>query len=117
MICSKKAMGSSNLAIRKRPLIVFGKMGIKSRVVRFGFKRRSKSSEMRSVKSLLFLVGISFRAFLVQKRMTIGTVVKPIKSQQSGFLRKIKVMPPASRAMNKMMRSLVKEGLLKRFFS
>ena len=118
VICSKKAMGSSNLAIRKRPLLVFGKIGIKSRVVRFGFKSKSKSSEMRSVKSLeLILAGISFKAFLVQKRMTMGVVTKPIKSQLRGFLKIIKVIPPARRAMKRITRRTVKGGLLKRCFS
>ena len=117
MICSKNGIGSSNLAIKKRPLLVFGKIGTKSRAVRSGFKRSSRSFEMRSVKSSVLPTGISLRAFLIQKRITIGVVEKPIKSQKSGFLRKMRAMPPARSAINNMISKAMKAGLSRRCFS
>ena len=85
-------------AIRKAPLLVVGSILTRSFGVVLSDSLRSKSSDSKSVKSLVFLIGTVPRAFLIQKTSMSGQTEKPIKSQPRELWMNSKVTPPARKA-------------------
>lgn len=79
--CSNSGIVSSKRAMRKAPLPVVGRILTRFSGVVWSVSLRRRSSERRSVKSLVFLTGTSFKAFLIQKTSIKGQAVKLMKSQ------------------------------------
>ena len=99
-ISLKKGVGKLKRAMIKAPLLVFGKIWVRSAGEEFLVISRSKSSEIRSVKLSVLPIGMSTRSFLIQKISMAGREEKPIKVQPMEFWKYNSVMPPKSRAIN-----------------
>ena len=111
MIWLKKGIGKSKRAIIKAPLLVLGRILVRSAGVVLLDNNKSKSSEIRSVKLLVLPIGVSERAFLIQKMSIAGQVEKPIKAQPRLILKYSNVMPPKSKTI-KMISMNARTGVL-----
>ncbi len=108
-ISLKKGMGRLKRAIMKAPLLVFDKILVRSVGVVLSESSRSKSSEIISVKSSDLPIGMSDKAFLIQKINMAGQAERPINVQPMVSLKNNNAIPPKSRAM-KMIRERAKTG-------
>ena len=81
------------------------------------FKRRRRSSERRSVKSLVGPMGMKARAFLIQKMSMRGRAEKPRGTQPMGSLKKRRARPPAARAKKRTKFKTMTAGVWRVFWS
>ena len=96
---AKNGTGRLSLAMKKMPLLVLGRTWTRSAGVVLGDSSKSKSSERMSVKVPEVPMGMSERAFLIQKRSMAGRAEKPMRVQPMDDRMSRSVMPPASKAI------------------
>ena len=99
------------------PLLVLGRIWIRSAGVDLLDNKNRRSSESKSVKSLDLPMGISARAVLIQNRKMAGHAENPISIQPIGYLKNTNAMPPTSSARYTMNKSARNGGASKRCFS